>query len=88
LTVEQVEQAFDGADAWLRSHAPGREVYLGAFGVFDQAPQDSRRNYIAAIRKAAEKRGWGWVVWAYNGGCAVRDDSGMPTAIHEGLFCE
>ncbi len=86
LTVAQVDADFARADEWLRRHAPGREVYLGEFGCYEGCPPDSRRNYIAAVRAAAEKHGWGWVVWDYHSSFAVRTADGRPTAVLEGLF--
>ena len=71
---------------WVAAHAPKIEVYLGEFGVYEAAPRDSARRWIAAVRQAAESRGWSWAVWDYNDSFGVRDHSGNPTAILQGLF--
>jgi endoglucanase len=86
LSVASVEADFERADAWIRVHAPGREVYLGEFGVYDAAPPASRRAYVRAVSQAASRRGWGWAVWSYHGSFTVRDSKGNPTPVLEGLF--
>jgi endoglucanase len=86
LSAAAVDADFERVAAWLRAHAPGREVYLGGFGVNESAPAASRTRYIRAVRAAAERRGWGWCVWSYNGGMAVRDAAGGATPILAGLF--
>ncbi len=88
LTVADVEARFDTVAAWIAQHAPGLEVYVGEFGVYRPADDESKRNWIHAIVHACESRGWGWAVWDYQGGFAVRDRDGRPTAIWEGLFKE
>jgi endoglucanase len=86
LSEKAIDDDFTKAAAWLRDHAPGREIYLGEFGVYEMAPDQSRTNYIRVISLAASKRGWGWCVWSYNGGMAVRDPKGAPTPVLQGLF--
>jgi len=86
LTVADIDADFARASAWLRQHAPATEVYLGEFGCYEQAPVTSRRAYIAAVRAAAERAGWGWAVWDYRSSFAVRDADGKPTAVLDGLF--
>ncbi len=86
LKAEDVDAAFAEAAAWLARHAPGKEVYLGEFGVYEAAPAESRRTYIATVRAAAERHGWGWAVWDYRSSFAVRAPDGTPTPVLEGLF--
>lgn len=86
LSTAEIDENFDRAAAWLATHAAGKEVYIGEFGAYDAAPSDSRRAYVAAVARNAERQGWGWSVWDYQGGFAVRDGEGKPTAILEGLF--
>lgn len=85
LTVKEVEDAFAAVAAWAAQHAPGREIYIGEFGVFRPADADSKRAYIKTVTTTAERLGWGWAVWDYQGGFAVRDADGKPTPILEGL---
>jgi endoglucanase len=72
--------------AWAADHARGREIYLGEFGVYKSADPASKRRWIAAVREAAEKRGWSWAVWDYNDSFGVRDAQGQGTPILQGLF--
>lgn len=86
LTVAQVEQAFAKVEAWVQKTRPGLEVYVGEFGVYRAADADSMRNWIYTLRHNCEKRGWGWAVWDYKGGFAVRNAEGKGTPILDGLF--
>lgn len=88
LTVEQIAAAFARVEAWAREHAPKTEIYLGEFGVYRAADPASQRRWIRAVVEQCEKRGWGWAVWDYQGGFAVRDADGRPTPVLEGLFPE
>jgi len=86
LTVAQVQAAFEKVDAWVKQHRPGLEVYVGEFGVYQVVDADSKRNWIYTLRHECEKRGWGWAVWDYKGGFAVRGRDGNGTPILDGLF--
>ena len=86
LTVASIEAGFSKVAAWAAQHAQGREIYLGEFGVYKAADPASKRHWIAAVRAAAESRGWGWAVWDYNDSFGVRDAAGQGTPILEGLF--
>jgi endoglucanase len=86
LTVEQIDKTFASVSAWLADHAPKIEVYVGEFGVYAPAPDDSKRRWIETVRKDAESRGWGWGVWDYNDSFGVRRHDGSGTPVLEGLF--
>lgn len=86
LTVASIEAGFARVAAWAADHARGREIYLGEFGVYKSADPASKRRWIAAVREAAEKRGWSWAVWDYNDSFGVRDAQGQGTPILQGLF--
>jgi len=86
LTVADLDADFEKVAAWAREHAAGAEIHIGEFGVYQPADDDSKRNYISALVQAAERHGFGWAVWDYQGSFAVRDANGNPTAILEGLF--
>lgn len=85
LTVDQIDEAFAKVATWADQHLKGRELYIGEFGAYDVADADSRRNYVKAVTAAAERHGWTWAVWDYQGGFAIRAPNGKPTAILEGL---
>jgi len=86
LTVAQIHERFEKAAGWIAQHAPGIEVYLGEFGVYRVADAASKRRWIHAMVQECEHRGWGWAVWDYKGGFAVRGPDGRGTPILEGLF--
>ena len=86
LTVAQVQADFAKLAAWVQQHRPGLEIYLGEFGVYQVVDADSKRNWIYTLRHESEKRGWGWAVWDYKGGFAVRGRDGNGTPILDGLF--
>jgi endoglucanase len=86
LTVAQIEEKFAKVSAWLATHAPTIEVYVGEFGVYNAADAGSTRRWISTVRTAAESRGWGWAVWDYNGSFGVRKADGTGTPVLEGLF--
>jgi endoglucanase len=86
LTVAEIDDAFAKVALWTHTHARGREIYIGEFGVYLPADAQSKINYVTAVRAAAERHDWGWAVWDYRGGFAVRDPQGEPTSILRGLF--
>ncbi len=86
LTVADLDADFDRVAAWAREHASGHEIHIGEFGVYRPADADSKRAYLSALVSAAERHGFGWAVWDYQGGFAVREQDGSPTPILEGLF--
>ncbi len=86
LTVKQIDDAFDKVAAWAAKQAPGREIYLGEFGVYQPADAASKRHYLAAIMADTKRLGWSWAVWDYQDSFGVRDAAGHGTPILEGLF--
>jgi endoglucanase len=86
LTVAQISAAFEKVAAWVQQHRPGMEVYVGEFGVYKTADPQSQRNWLATIVHECKKRDWGWAVWDYKGGFAVRNPDGSGTPALEGLF--
>ncbi len=86
LTVEQVQAPFEKVAAWVATHRPGLEVYVGEFGVFYPADAASKRNWLGTIVHECEKRGWSWAVWDYKDSFGVRGRDGNGTAVLEGLF--
>ncbi|HEU5080825.1 MAG TPA: cellulase family glycosylhydrolase [Opitutaceae bacterium] len=86
LTVEEVQAAFQKVDDWVKRTRPGLEVYVGEFGVYRPAPSESKKRWLHTIVSECAKRGWGWAVWDYKGGFAVRDANGKGTDVLAGLF--
>jgi endoglucanase len=64
---------FDKVAAW--SAANHRPILLGEFGAYDKSgtPLDLRVAYIAADRSEAERHGFGWAYWQFEGDFVVWD---------------
>jgi endoglucanase len=58
---------FDKVAAW--SKANDRPILLGEFGAYDKSgtPLDLRVAYITAVRSEAERHGFGWSYWQFEG---------------------
>jgi endoglucanase len=65
-----------------------RRVYMGEFGVTDNADPKSREEWLRLVRKEAEKRKIGWAIWDDGGKMrAMNVKLGTWVApIHAGLF--
>lgn len=66
-----VTKEFDGTAAWAKENK--RPIYLGEFGAFSKADDESRARWSKAITSEAEKRGWSWSYWEFGAGFAVYD---------------
>ena len=64
---------FDQVAAWAKAN--NRPILLGEFGVFDKSgtPLELRAAWTAAIRGEAERRGFGWGYWQFEGDFVVWD---------------
>ncbi len=71
---------------WAKEH--GVQVLITEFGTFRVADAQSTINWTRANVELCEKAGFGWTVWDYKGGFAVRGADGEPTAVYRGLFPE
>ena len=49
------------------------EEVFGEFGAFEAADMASRVAWTAAVRRAAEERGFGWAYWEFGAGFGVYD---------------
>lgn len=66
-----IRRDFDKAQAWAAQH--NRPIYLGEFGAYDKADMASRLRYIEAVAREAEKHGWSWGYWQFDGDFIVFD---------------
>jgi endoglucanase len=68
-----VASDFDKVGAW--SAANRRPILLGEFGAYDKSgtPMDLRVAYTAAVRCQAERHGFGWAYWQFEGNFIVWD---------------
>jgi endoglucanase len=64
---------FDKVAAW--SAANHRPILLGEFGAYDKSgtPLDLRAAYTAGVRSEAERHGFGWAYWQFEGDFVVWD---------------
>lgn len=85
LDEQPMNAAFEKVEQWVAKTRPGLDVYVSEFGVYRTADAQSMRNWISALVRNCEQRGWAWAVWDYQGGFAVRDSKGNGTPILEGL---
>jgi endoglucanase len=70
---EAIERDFDKAQAWARQHR--RPLYLGEFGAYDKGDLASRVRWTDFVARQAEKRGWSWAYWQFDGDFIVYDMS-------------
>ena len=66
-----IDTDFDAVQAWAKKN--DRPILLGEFGAYDKGPMESRVKYIAAVTRAAEKRGWAWSYWQFDSDFIVYD---------------
>ena len=69
----QIVDALDKARRY--TEASGYPVYLGEFGAYEKSgtPEDLRVAWTAAARSEAERRGFGWAYWQFEGDFIVWD---------------
>jgi endoglucanase len=82
--------AFAGKLQYIRAWSDyyGRPVHLGEFGAYTKADGQSRANFYAAFRVAAERQKIGWCIWDWSANFRYWDkpnDRPMP-GMHEALF--
>ena len=66
-----IRRDLDKAQAW--SQKEHRPIYLGEFGAYDKAEMPSRARYVGFVAREAEKRGWSWAYWQFDGDFIVYD---------------
>ncbi len=86
INVEaSIEPKFATLAQWVKENAPNLEIHVGEFGVYEAATDVSTENYIAGVIATSERHGFGWAVWDYRGGFAIRGLDGDPTAVMRGI---
>ena len=68
---EAIERDFGKAQAWAQEHR--RPLYLGEFGVYDKAEMAARVRWTSFVTRQAEKLGWSWAYWQFDGDFIVYD---------------
>jgi endoglucanase len=66
-----VARDFDKVQAWGKKHE--RPIYLGEFGAYDKGDMASRVSYTSFVAREAERRGWSWGYWQFDGDFIVFD---------------
>ncbi len=67
----EVESDFDYVDEWAKQH--NRPIYVGEFGAYSEAPQESREIWTAYVRETFEERDFSWAYWEFGAGFGVYD---------------
>ena len=62
----RIDENFDAILAWSKKHQ--RPIVINEFGVYTKhADKNDAMAWTAAVREAAEQRGFGWSLWDYLG---------------------
>lgn len=68
---QAVQKDFDKAQTWAKKNR--RPLYLGEFGAYDKADMPSRVRWTSYVTRAAERLGWSWAYWQFDGDFIVFD---------------
>ncbi len=63
---EAITKVFDKAVAWAREH--NRPLYLGEFGAYSTADDNSRYRWTDFVARSAEQRDISWTYWEFGAG--------------------
>ena len=85
LSVALLDARIDRFAQRARAVAGQRDVYVGSWGVYHRADDESARRYVRAVQTAFERNGLSWAIYDYHSGCAVRDAAGQPTRVMKAL---
>jgi endoglucanase len=66
-----VEADLSAVQAWSERHQ--RPIFLGEFGAYDRGDMASRARYTDCVARTAEKLGWSWAYWQFDGNFIVFD---------------
>jgi endoglucanase len=67
----RIDADFDRVQRWSQAHH--RPIFLGEFGALENSPVEMRALYVSSVARAAEKRGWTWAYWQFDGNFIVWD---------------
>ncbi len=62
---EPIQRDFAKVQRWAEKY--DRPIYVGEFGAYDKADMPSRARYIGFVAREAERRGWSWAYWQFDG---------------------
>jgi len=66
-----IRKTLDQAAAWAKKH--DRPVFLGEFGVYQEADMESRARWTKFLAREAEMRNFSWAYWEFCAGFGVYD---------------
>jgi endoglucanase len=69
--LKELRDAFDSVASWAKAH--DRPVYLGEYGAYSKAPQDSRVAWTKAVSDEADARGFARAYWEFGSGFGAYD---------------
>lgn len=69
--IQYIQERFDKVKKWAEENDV--RVLLGEFGITKEAPRESRKLWIEAVRKEAEKRNFAWAYWELASGFGIYD---------------
>ena len=83
--VAAMEKDFQGVIDWAKKNE--RPIYVGEFGAFEKADQQSRAKWTKQVRSICEKNGFSWAYWELASGFGVldRDSKTWKTPLLEAL---
>lgn len=67
--MEYLKSRFEIAEKWADTN--NVEIFLGEFGASKTVPAESRKLWTEAVRKEAERRGFGWAYWELCSGFGI-----------------
>lgn len=65
----RIESDFEKVRNWAKQQ--NRPIFLGEFGAYDKGDMASRARYIACVARTAERFGWSWAYWQFDGDFVV-----------------
>lgn len=68
---QAIVKDFEKARAWARQH--DRPILLGEFGAYEQGEMQLRVRWTSFVTRQAEKLGWSWAWWQFDGDFIVYD---------------
>jgi endoglucanase len=69
--LAKIDADFDMVQKWSKAH--NRPIFLGEFGALETSPIEMRAAWDSGVARAAEKRGWAWAYWQFDGNFIVWD---------------
>ncbi|WP_164934083.1 glycoside hydrolase family 5 protein [Bradyrhizobium guangzhouense] len=69
---QTLHDTFDKVSKWAKTILP-QQILITEFGAvrtygsYQGAPEEDRFDWLSTVRLEAERRGWGWALWAYSG---------------------